>query len=121
MTFLLDTNTVIYLINDRLAMALPPGRYGVSVITEIELLSFPDLQVDEEEQRIRAFLAVADRVAISEPIRDQAIVLRRLHRLKIPDAIIAATAMVGNAVLFSNDGKLATIPNLQIRAVPLKG
>lgn len=102
MTFLLDTNTVIYLINDRLAMAIPAGGYGFSVITEIELLSFPNLQVDEE-QRIRAFLAVADRVAISDPIRDQAIALRRLHRLKIPDAIIAATAMVGNAVLFSND------------------
>jgi len=120
MTFLLDTNTVIYLINDRLAMVLPAGRYGVSVITEIELLSFPDLQADEE-QRIRAFLAVADRVTISEPIRDQAITLRRLHRLKLPDAIIAATAMVGNAVLFSNDGRLASIPNLQIRAIPLKG
>ncbi|MGH8487796.1 MAG: type II toxin-antitoxin system VapC family toxin [Gammaproteobacteria bacterium] len=119
MNFLLDTNTIIYLINDRLAMALPAGRYGVSVITEIELLSFPDLQVGEE-QRIRAFLAVADRAAISEPIRDQAITLRRLHRLKIPDAIIAATAMVANAVLFSNDGKLASIPSLQLRAVPLK-
>ena len=55
MNFLLDTNTVIYLINDRLATALPAGRYGVSIITEIELLSFPDLQVDEE-RRIRAFL-----------------------------------------------------------------
>ena len=83
MTFLLDTNTVIYLINDRLAMVLPARRYGVSVITEIELLSFPDLQADEE-QRIRAFLAVADRVAISEPIRDQAITLRRLHRRRSP-------------------------------------
>ncbi|MGH8476868.1 MAG: PIN domain-containing protein, partial [Methylococcales bacterium] len=80
-------------------------------ITEIELLSFPDLQVGEE-QRIRDFLAVADRVAISEPIRDQAIALRRLHRLKVPDAIVAATAIVANAVLFSNDGKLASIPNL---------
>ena len=29
--------------------------------------------------------------------------------------------MVGNAVLFSNDGKLASIPDLQIRAIPLKG
>ncbi len=67
MNFLLDTNAIIYLINGRLAMALPDGRYEVSVITEIELLSFPDLRVDEE-QRIRAFLAVCDRVAIDETI-----------------------------------------------------
>ncbi len=29
MNFLLDTNAIIYLINGRLAMALPDGRYGV--------------------------------------------------------------------------------------------
>lgn len=34
MSYLLDTNTVIYLINDRLATTLPPGRYGIPVITE---------------------------------------------------------------------------------------
>jgi len=119
MNFLLDTNAIIYLVNGRLGSGVPGGRYGVSVITEIELLSFPDLQLDEE-QHIRAFLAVCDRVAISEPIRDQAIVLRRQHRLKIPDAIIAATAMVANAVLFSNDGRLASSPNLRLRAVPLE-
>ncbi len=119
MNFLLDTNAIIYLINGRLALALPDGRYGVSVITEIELLSFPDLRLDEE-QRIRAFLAVCDRVAIDEPIRDQAIALRRRHRLKISDAIIAATAMVADAVLFSNDGKLAGIPDLRLRAVPIE-
>lgn len=119
MTYLLDTNTVIYLINDHLATALPAGRYGVSVITEIELLSFPGLQADEEE-RIRAFLAVADRVAITDAVRDQTVALRRLHRLKLPDAIIAASAIAENAVLVSNDGKLASIPNLQLKAVSLK-
>jgi len=46
--------------------------------------------------------------------------LRRRHRLKISDAIIAATAMVADAVLFSNDGKLAGIPDLRLRAVPIE-
>jgi len=87
MNFLLDTNAIIYLVNGRLGSGVPGGRYGVSVITEIELLSFPDLQLDEE-QHIRAFLAVCDRVA--------------------------------NAVLFSNDGRLASSPNLRLRAVPLE-
>jgi predicted nucleic acid-binding protein len=77
MNYLLDTNTVIYLINDRLATTLPVGRFGISVITEIELLSFPDLQPNEEE-RIRAFLAIADRVAITDAVRDQTVALRRL-------------------------------------------
>jgi predicted nucleic acid-binding protein len=77
MNYLLDTNTVIYLINDRLATTLPVGRFGISVITEIELLSFPDLQPNEEE-RIGAFLAIADRVAITDAVRDQTVALRRL-------------------------------------------
>ncbi len=119
MNYLLDTNTVIYLINDRLATALPAGRYGVSVITEIELLSFPGIQPDEEE-RIRAFLAVADRVAITDAVRDQTVALRRLYRLKLPDAIIAASAIAENAALLSNDGQLTSIPNLQLKAVSLK-
>lgn len=119
MNYLLDTNTIIYLINDRLSTMLPTGRYGISVISEIELLSFPNLQPDEEK-RIRAFLAIADRVAITDAVLDQTIELRRRHRLKIPDAIIAASAIAENAVLLSNDCKLANIPNLQIKTVSLK-
>lgn len=41
--YLFDTNILIYLLNNRLAENLPSGRYGYSVITEIELLSFPAL------------------------------------------------------------------------------
>ncbi len=81
--------------------------------------SFPGLQPDEE-QRIRAFLAVADSVAITDAVRDQTVALRRLYRLKLPDAIIAASAIVENAVLLSNDGQLANIPNLELKAVSLK-
>ena len=40
---MLDTNAVIYLVNGRLAFPLPDGQYRVSIVTEIELLSFSDL------------------------------------------------------------------------------
>jgi predicted nucleic acid-binding protein len=39
--FLLDTNVVIYLLGGRLQHALPQGVHGVSIISEIELLSHP--------------------------------------------------------------------------------
>lgn len=39
MTALLDTNVVLYFLGGRLAAPLPPGDYGVSVITEMELLA----------------------------------------------------------------------------------
>jgi predicted nucleic acid-binding protein len=39
MTGLLDTNVALYLLGGRLAEPLPSGSYGVSVITEMELLA----------------------------------------------------------------------------------
>jgi hypothetical protein len=39
MTGLLDTNVALYLLGGRLAAPLPTGNYGVSVITEMELLA----------------------------------------------------------------------------------
>lgn len=40
---LLDTNVVLYFLGGRLMNPLPSGQYFVSVITEIELLSYPSL------------------------------------------------------------------------------
>lgn len=45
---LLDTNVVLYLLGGRLANPLPSGQYFVSVITEIELLSYPSLNSERE-------------------------------------------------------------------------
>ncbi len=43
MTGLLDTNVALYLLGGQLAEPLPAGSYGVSVITEMELLAWPSL------------------------------------------------------------------------------
>jgi predicted nucleic acid-binding protein len=43
---LLDTNVVLYFLGGRLANPLPSGEYFVSVITEIELLSYPSLNAN---------------------------------------------------------------------------
>ena len=53
MNKVLDTNTVLYLLGGRLAESLPEAYYFISVITEIELLSYPLLQPGEESIRIR--------------------------------------------------------------------
>lgn len=55
-TALLDTNVALYLLGGKLAAPFPEGEYGVSVITEMELLSWPSL-TKEEETRVDAFLA----------------------------------------------------------------
>ena len=117
--YLLDTNTIIYLMNGRLASPLPEGKYSISIITEIELLSFSGLS-DEEEQRIRDLLLALDRIQLSDAVRDQTIRLRRKNRLKLPDAIIAASALTQQAILLTNDQSFASIEGLNCKALQLK-
>jgi hypothetical protein len=116
--YLLDTNAIIYLISGRLVLPLPDGQYSVSIVTEIELLSFPGLSA-EEEQKIRDLLFLLNRVQLTDAVRDETIRLRRKNRLKLPDAIIAASAMIVDAVLLTNDHAFSSIDELVIETLQL--
>ncbi|MEX0268787.1 type II toxin-antitoxin system VapC family toxin [Leptolyngbyaceae cyanobacterium UHCC 1019] len=115
----LDTNIALYYLGGRLTDPLPDGLYHVSIITEMELLSYPNLS-QAEEQQICSFLAQLLIVAIDEPIKKMAIDLRKQYRLKLPDAIISATAQSLKALLLTNDLKLSSIPILQTQSLPIK-
>jgi len=110
--FVLDTNAVIFL--TKRDNAIPPDREKelndadlfISVITEIELFSKPELPPYEEEN-LRAFLS--DRISIinlTDEIKKETIALRRTARQKLPDCIVAATSIVLNAILLTLDVKL---------------
>lgn len=114
--YLLDTNAIIYLIGGRLAEPLPAGLYSFSVISEIELLSFSGLSA-EDEQKISELLALLDRVELNQPVRLEAIKLRRQKRFKLPDAIIAASAIIRNATLFTNDQAFQVTSNLTVQSL----
>jgi predicted nucleic acid-binding protein len=116
---LFDTNTALYLLGDRLTEPLVSGEYFVSVITEMELLSYPSLETQQELQ-IQDFLQKVTIVNLNSEIKRFAIELRRVRKLKLPDAIIVATAMAINAELLTNDQKLQLIPGVIVRALPLK-
>ena len=118
MTGLLDTNVALYLLGGRLAAPLPEGEYGVSVVTEMEMLAWPSL-TPEEEARVRAFLGTVELCELTAPIRARAVRLRREHGLKLPDAIVCATALEHAVDLWTNDARLAGIAGLQCHAVPL--
>jgi predicted nucleic acid-binding protein len=64
----------------------------ISVITEMELLSYPLLSKKEEEL-IRSFLDECISTELKMPIREIAIAIRKKQKLKLPDAVIAATAI----------------------------
>lgn len=111
--FLLDTNIVIGLLKGHAATValaehaqLVLNRAAVSQITRMELLGFPSLTEDEEHE-IRAFLSSCRVCLLDEQVEAEAIRLRRKGRLKLPDAIIAATALVHGYRLLTLDAGLA--------------
>jgi len=115
----LDTNTILYLPGGKLALTLPVGEYFISIISEMELLSYPSLS-EPEQAKIRNFLSAITVVGLTEEVRTLAIGLRRQHLLKLPDAIVAATALSLEAQLVTNDAKLLRVPGLSAREVKLK-
>jgi len=116
---LLDTNAVIYLQKGLLADPLPQANCFVSVITEMELRSFPGLTT-EQEKALRDLLTDVVIVGLTEEIKEAAIQLRRHHRLRLPDAVIAASAMVLDAELLTNDARLSATPGVRSRQAQLK-
>jgi predicted nucleic acid-binding protein len=119
MSIVLDTNAVLYFLAGRLAESLPQADFYVSVITEIELLSYPLLKM-EDEAEIRAFLNDVTIIDLTEKVKQSAIAFRRQYRLKLPDALIVATAQCLNAELFTNDIKLLNISELSAKSLLLK-
>ena len=118
--YLIDTNIVI----DYLGKKLPPTGMNfmnaildavpnVSVVTKIELLGFN--APDEHYQLLVNFMNDATVLDLNDNIVDQSIDVRKKHKTKLPDAIIAATAVVFNLVLISrNISDFKNIDGLQV-------
>ena len=94
-----DSNILIYHINGQLDTVLEQAlSYWfelpsyISTITVMEVLSWPG-HSDETAKLTAVFLNFFDEIAIDPDIKFAAIALRRTYRLKLPDAIIAATAL----------------------------
>ena len=119
MDYLLDTNAVIYLQQGRLLKPLPVGSYGISVITEMELRSFAGLG-DEESVWLKRFIGAVVSIGLELNIKETAIRLRREHRLKLPDAIIVASALVYDARLVTHDQQLVRLPGLRLHSLVLR-
>jgi predicted nucleic acid-binding protein len=118
-SWVLDTNIVLYLLGGRLAQPLPVGDYAVSVITEMELLSFASL-TPTEEAAVKQFLASVELIELTPAVRGIAVGLRRSHQLKLPDAIVAGSAVSIGAELLTNDERLAKTPGVTARSLGLK-
>ena len=77
-----------------------------SVIARIELLSFPSI-TSQDINVIENFLSRLHYIPLSSEIENKTILIRRQYKLKLPDAIIAATAKCLNLELLTLDRQLA--------------
>ena len=101
--FVIDTNVAIDLTADKITV-LPHGIRLVSIVTEMELLAYSRLTPEAEQRRID-FLESTVIIPLDVVVKNEAIRIRRFAspRLKLPDAIIAASAVVLDATLVTND------------------
>ena len=108
---LLDTNAIIYALNS--GLTLPNANYSISIITEMELFSYPKL-TEFEQTNIQRLLNHFEIFNITERTKEKTIEIRKNYGIKLPDSIICATALVNKATLISNDKQLSKIIGLEI-------
>jgi predicted nucleic acid-binding protein len=92
---LLDSNIIIGAAKpggEFLIPVLRDPKASLSIVTRIESLGFHQLAADEEAQ-IRESIALLAELPLDEDIAERAITLRQKKRMKLGDAIIAATAL----------------------------
>jgi len=114
-SLLLDTNTVLYLLagDETLANFLNGKFLFISVISELELLSFKKL-TQNEATTIKTFLSELKIENISEEIKTHTIKIRKSTNLKLPDAIIAATSISLNIPLVTSDKQISSVEGLNV-------
>lgn len=91
---LFDSNVIIYLSKREIPLTFldPFDALFVSIITYMEILGYP-FSNQKEEQFIKELLSVFETLFIDQRIADIAVEIRKKKRIKLPDAIIAATAI----------------------------
>lgn len=117
--YLIDSNAIIEHLGNRLYLAATNrmneiiGNYdfAISVINRIEVLAYNGLPADM--RTIEKFISGALIINLNEAVILTAIQVRRDFRLKLPDAIIAATALVYDlTVITRNIDDFKKVPGL---------
>jgi predicted nucleic acid-binding protein len=116
----IDTSVIINLFNGvKGVRELIEGReLFVSIISEIEVLSFPKLTA-QDAVLLKAFLSECYIVDIEPSIKEITIDLRSKFKVKLPDAVIAATAIYYDLPLFTMDKGFEKIEDLQTVTISL--
>ena len=105
MKALLDTNILIDYLNGIEQARIEIEQYqhpAISIITWMEVMT--GVKADEKSQ-IESFLAQFDLINIDLDIARMAVEIRQTHSIKLPDAIIWASAKILRALLVTRNIK----------------
>ena len=121
MGYLLDTNIVIYFLGAslpsegmKLLNAIVDKESNISIVTKIETLGFNFKSINEQAT-IEYFIKGSSVLELNNDIVNATISIRKKYKIKLPDAIIAATSIVYDLVLITrNVSDFKNIDNLKI-------
>ena len=119
--YLLDSNTVIDYIAglhpDKAVQwlnQLIDEEINVSIITKIEVLSF-EPEKDDNYTTLVDFFEASNIFELTNDIVNKTIQIRQKQKIKLPDAVIASTALVNGLILVSRNTKdFKSIPDLVV-------
>ncbi|MFI4975850.1 MAG: type II toxin-antitoxin system VapC family toxin [Caulobacterales bacterium] len=102
---LFDTNILIDYLNGAAAARAEFARYAepaISVISWMEVMVGAD---EAAAPATRRFLARFEVIGLDQGVAEAAVALRRTHRIKLPDAIVWASAATGSRLLVTRNTK----------------
>ena len=112
LSYLWDTNAVIYYLQENFSKdkqllmdnIINESHPAISSITQIKLLCW-NANTESDIIVLNDFIADCVIFELEDDIKFKTVEIRKNHRIKLPDAIIAATAIVKNLTLISNDNR----------------
>jgi tRNA(fMet)-specific endonuclease VapC len=116
----LDTNAIIALLRGKYSvvdLVTKADDVIISVISKLEFLVFEGLSPKDKI----IFFKFCERVHIhgldvhDQELMELIIVIKKKYKLKLPNAIIAATAIISNATLITEDKDFSKIKELKVQ------
>jgi len=109
--YLLDTNILIYHINKNIPensrsklRLIFQNHFNISVVSKMEFLGFKK-HTGKSFKKSKKFLEHAEVIGLDDEVVDKVISLKRNKNMKLPDAIIAATALTNKWTLVTRNEK----------------